>query len=68
MTYLFWGELSDSWPASLHRTGARWGCFEGEQDLRAMRRAGLIWGQVGLVRWKSRPAYPEPAIPSWLWC
>jgi hypothetical protein len=50
MTYRFLGELSDSRPASLHLTDARRVAFEGEQDLRAMQRAGLIWGQVGLVR------------------
>jgi len=27
MTYRFWGELSDSWPASLHRTDAASGSF-----------------------------------------
>jgi hypothetical protein len=52
MTYLFWGELSDSWPASLHRMGARWGCFEGEKDLRAMRRAGLDLGTSGACAMK----------------
>jgi len=31
-----------------------------------MHRVGLIWGQVGPVRWKSQPAHSEPAIPSWL--
>jgi len=27
MTYRFWGELSDSWPTSLHRTDAASGSF-----------------------------------------
>jgi len=27
MTYRFWGELSDSWLASLHRTDAASGSF-----------------------------------------
>jgi hypothetical protein len=50
MTYRFRGELSDSWPASLHLMDAGCGVALREQDPRAMPRAGLIWGQVGLGR------------------
>ncbi|HEX6214506.1 MAG TPA: hypothetical protein VFZ38_06800 [Vicinamibacterales bacterium] len=47
MTYRCCGELSDSWLALLRLTAALVAMGAGA---RAMHRAGLIWGQVGLVR------------------
>ena len=47
MTYRCCGELSDSWLALLRLTAALVAMGAGA---RAMHRADLIWGQVGLVR------------------
>jgi hypothetical protein len=58
MTYLSQGQQSDSRRiyilkargASVSGQGRKWG---------ASHRAALDLGTSGLVRWKSRPAYPE---------
>jgi len=62
MTYFSWRQQSDSrglwraWAAT-HR------CSEQGRDPARCVERRLIWGQVRLARWKSRPANPEPANP-----
>src|SRR5439155_12002215 len=62
MTYFSWRQQSDSRNIWRAWAATHWCPKQGRDSARCVERR-LIWGQVRLVRCKSRPAYPEPANP-----